>query len=85
MESLKQLVGQALIEENSYAVVVTDTDQRIRFVNQAAERIFRYNWEALEGQSLDLLIPPAYCQVHREHMGSFPAEGIRGHPMGERG
>ena len=85
MESLKQLVGQALIEENSYAVVVTDVDQRIRFVNQAAERIFRYSAEALAGQPLDLLIPPAYRQDHRSHVRFFLAEGARGRSMGDRG
>ena len=79
MESVEHVLGQALIEESSLAVLLIDTEQRIQFLNGATERIFGYDQADLTGQPLDLLIPAHYRQIHQE----LRTEVDGGRPRGE--
>jgi PAS domain S-box-containing protein len=48
------------------AVVVMDSDGRVRDWNPAAERVFGYSWsEAVGNELAELIIPPAYRVAHR--------------------
>jgi PAS domain S-box-containing protein len=48
------------------AVVVMDSDGRVRDWNPAAEDVFGYSWNEAVGQELaELVIPPAYRAAHR--------------------
>jgi PAS domain S-box-containing protein len=46
------------------AIVLSDTDGRIRYWSAGAERLFGWTAAEAEGQSLDLIVPPDYRTRH---------------------
>jgi PAS domain S-box-containing protein len=67
------------------AVIIADRDQRIRFFNRGAEKIFGYPASEVLGQPLELLLPPEARSVHRQHVERFGMSGQVARHMGERG
>lgn len=55
------------------AIIAVDQEQRIILFNRGAERIFGYRTDEIVGQSLDLLIPDASIEAHRDHVRGFAA------------
>jgi PAS domain S-box-containing protein len=53
------------------AVLITDEDHSILFVNPAAEALFGYRGEELLGRPIEALIPERSRQRHREVAGAF--------------
>jgi len=53
------------------AVIVTDGSQRITLFNEGAERIFGYTPADVLGEPIDILIPSAFRDIHREHIEKF--------------
>ena len=53
------------------AIISIDKAQRITLFNQGAEKIFGYSAEEILGQSLDLLLPSRFREMHRQHIGEF--------------
>lgn len=54
------------------AVVVMDSDGRVRDWNPSAEDVFGYSWhEAVGNELAELIIPPAYRAAHREAFGRY--------------
>jgi PAS domain S-box-containing protein len=63
-----------------------DESQRITLFNRGAEQIFGYAAEEVIGQSLNLLIPPRFRDVHEDvHMPKFARSHVAARRMGERG
>ncbi len=63
------------------AVAIVDRDGRIVLVNAQAEAMFGYPAEELQGQFIELLMPPRFRPEHPEHRRSF-TEHPRVRPMG---
>lgn len=71
-ESEAQL--NALIQQAADAIISTDQDQRITLFNDAAEVIFGYSMEEVQGRPIDLLIPTRYRKAHSSHIQHFADE-----------
>jgi PAS domain S-box-containing protein len=66
------------------AIISIDMKQLILLFNQGAERIFGYKAEEVLGKPLDLLLPVACRQLHREHVENFEDDFRDTRKMGER-
>lgn len=66
------------------AIICADEDQRIVIFNQGAERIFGYAAAEVEGQLLDVLLPPRYLTKHRQHIAQFAQTAGTARPMNDR-
>ena len=66
------------------AIVSVDAEQNIIFFNQAAERMFGYRAEAIEGEPLSVLLPPASRAEHAARLREFGAGTTPSRLMGER-
>ena len=71
----------AIIAMSSDAIIAVDADQRITLFNRGAEAIFGYTPQEVLGLPLDVLLPAASREAHREHVRRFaqsaPAAGER--------
>jgi PAS domain S-box-containing protein len=70
-----------LLGEISDGVIIVDDAGMIRYANQQVELIFGWDRVELIGQTVDLLLPPGYRQVHLEHLAEFLKHPER-KPMG---
>ncbi|MGD1854596.1 MAG: PAS domain S-box protein [Leptolyngbyaceae cyanobacterium] len=66
------------------AIICIDQQQRIQLYNQAAERIFGYTAAEAVGQPLDLLLPEAIEDAHRQHIATFGRSSVAARRMGDR-
>ena len=66
------------------AIISVDVQQRIVFFNQGAERMFGYTAGEIANQPLDVLLPPALIEVHRQHIRGFQESDVVARRMGER-
>jgi len=66
------------------AIISIDSDQRIVFFNQGAEKIFGYTRDEILGESLDKLLPPRFVEAHRQHIQEFAESPMSARTMGER-
>lgn len=66
------------------AIITVDADQRIRFMNAAAQRMFGWREEDIVGQPLELLMPEAHRARHRQYVASFQRSPVRARGMRER-
>ncbi len=68
-ESQQTLAG--ILDTADEGIISIDQAQKIIIFNQGAERIFGYTPEEILGQSLDILLPEAFRQIHRQHIQNF--------------
>lgn len=68
-------IFEGLLESAPDAIVIVDTEGRIVMVNRQAERLFGYSREELIGQPVELLVPRALEEAHRNHRLAY-----MGHP-----
>ncbi|WP_167631953.1 HD domain-containing phosphohydrolase [Mariprofundus ferrooxydans] len=57
-----------IIDVTHDAIISVDQDQNILLFNKSAEDIFGYKASEIVGKPLDVLIPSAYCSIHRQHV-----------------
>jgi len=60
-----------ILEISADAVVSVDRQMQITLFNQGAEKTFGYSQRDILGQSLDILIPERFREIHREHLSRF--------------
>ena len=74
---------EQLLEAVPDAIVGVDVDGKIVLVNSQTEELFGYARDDLLGQTVELLVPERFRDVHRDHRGTYFKEpGTR--PMGTR-
>ncbi|MBM3262181.1 MAG: PAS domain S-box protein [candidate division Zixibacteria bacterium] len=70
-----------LLETSPDALVGVDEEGYIVFVNTQAEGMFGYERAEIMGQSVEMLIPDAIRERHREHRAEY-RKAFRSRPMG---
>ena len=55
------------------AIVITDVDGLIRFINPAAEKLFGYSRDQLIGECVDILVPKKDRDAHKVHREAYIA------------
>jgi PAS domain S-box-containing protein len=73
---LDQDFRRALVDSVPDALIVTDDDGRIVFVNAACEAMFQYARAELLSQPIELLVPEHLRAAHRHAHESFPRATI---------
>ena len=81
-ENQQRLAG--ILDNADEAVISIDDRQRIQLFNQSAEQIFGYRAEDIIGQPLDILLPQAFRQIHRQHVNRFKQSAESSRSMSER-
>ena len=84
MKALADDVCAALLEAAPDAIVCVTADGRIAAVNAQAERLFGYRPAELDGQPVEILVPDAVRDLHRQHRSDYLADP-RPRAMGARG
>jgi PAS domain S-box-containing protein len=76
---LSDLDGTAaeFLEAVPDAIVVTDADGRIRFVNGAAEALFGYRRDEYLGRDVEMLIPELDRSAHERSRARYHADPVR--------
>ena len=72
---------RTLLESEPDAIVITDGSGRIVLVNRQAELTFGYTREALQGQSIEVLVPQRFRTAHLVHRQHYYAHAHT-RPMG---
>ncbi len=72
-----------LISIANDAIISIDQQQRIEIFNEGAERMFGWKASEVMGRPLEVLIPPAQREEHRQHVETFAAEPSRARAMAE--
>ena len=83
-QDLINRIGETLVTATPHAVIVVDLDQRIRFVNAAAEEIFGYPTERMVDRPLNVLLPAADRARHQQHFRRFANSESTARWMGDR-
>jgi len=73
-----------ILEISASAVISTDDQQRITIFNHAAETMFQYRAAEVLGQSLDILVPRAFREMHRRHFAQFAQSDLKNLLMSAR-
>ncbi|MGL5794238.1 MAG: PAS domain S-box protein [Waterburya sp.] len=81
-ENQQKLTG--ILDHADEAIITINERQQIQLFNQGAEKIFGYQVHEVIGQPLDILIPRAYRQAHRQHVEKFNHSHERSRTMTER-
>ncbi|MEO1126956.1 MAG: PAS domain S-box protein [Cyanobacteria bacterium J06639_16] len=81
-ESQQKLAG--ILDNADEAIISIDSQQRIVLYNQGAERIFGYTFAEAHHQPLDILLPAAFQQIHRQHVRHFAASSQTSQSMAHR-
>ena len=66
LEEKKDSIFRILSEAISEGIVIVNHSQEIVTSNEAADRMFGYNFGELQGKKLDILIPKTYHKSHYE-------------------
>jgi PAS domain S-box-containing protein len=66
---------RALWDASTDAILMIDEASVIRYANPAVQQVFGYGPEALVGQDIALLQPPALAQAHREGLARYLRAG----------
>ncbi|MGK7948310.1 MAG: PAS domain S-box protein [Xenococcaceae cyanobacterium] len=68
-ENQQKLTG--ILDNADEAIISIDEQQNIQLFNKGAEKIFGYQAREVRGQPLDILLPNAFRQAHRQHIDRF--------------
>lgn len=81
-ENQQKLAG--ILDNADEAIISINEQQQIQLFNQGAEKIFGYQAAEIIGQPLDILLPQAFRQVHRQHIKQFAELPAKSRQMTDR-
>ncbi|MNK68776.1 Cyclic di-GMP phosphodiesterase Gmr [compost metagenome] len=73
LHALMRHHGEDLVEAIPDAMLIVDSQGRIVFSNRKAESLFGYAENALNGQAVEVLVPPSLRESHRIHRARYAA------------
>ncbi len=73
----RKVLNTLLSEQPDTLIIVTDQEQRIRFINQRAEEVLEYSHEQLIGQSISQFLPGITVELPEQGAVSMYAEPIK--------
>jgi PAS domain S-box-containing protein len=76
-----RLPARQLLSTAPDAILVVDAEGRIRWCNEATEKLFGYAWDDLEGRPVDLLVPDPVRAAHAAHRAEYETNPTA-RPMG---
>jgi len=68
---------EAIFEHAVDAIIIIDRNGRIQRFNQAAQEVFGYPWEEVQGQNVSMLMPNTYARNHDRYIGNYLRTGMR--------
>ncbi|WP_181952534.1 PAS domain S-box protein [Vulcaniibacterium gelatinicum] len=68
---------RGIVDAVADAIVVMDTERRIRLFNPAAERLFGYHAGEVSGRNVSMLMPPPYRDEHDGYVERYLRTGER--------
>ncbi|HEY9640950.1 MAG TPA: PAS domain S-box protein [Coleofasciculaceae cyanobacterium] len=81
---ISRVCWAGILEIADDAIISINPAQQITLFNQGAEKIFGYTAQEVLGQSLNLLLPLRFAQIHRQHIANFDQATSPSRTMGER-
>src|ERR1700739_502219 len=69
-----QTLFEKLFQSSPDAIVVTDSKGQITEVNAHVERMFGYTRQELVGQTVEVLIPERFRQIHIQHRAAYSGQ-----------
>ncbi|HUJ66948.1 MAG TPA: PAS domain S-box protein, partial [Acidimicrobiales bacterium] len=81
MSDARSQLFEAMLQASPDALIVIDADGRIELASPAAERLFGYRIDEIEGQPVELLIPEDRRPLHVSHRAAYLKEP-EDRPMG---
>lgn len=73
-----------IIDFSADAILALDDDKTIVLFNKAAQKVFGYSEAEIQGQSLEILLPPKVRLHHDEYLYEFDQSPERARSMGNR-
>ncbi len=61
----------SVLESASLAIVITDGDGKIEYINRQSEEIFGYTFEELRGEKIESLLPENLRNIHVDHRKGY--------------
>src|SRR5207245_379640 len=62
---------EKIFQSSPDAIVVTDAEGQITEVNAQVERFFGYTRQELLGQTVEILVPERFRQIHLRHRADY--------------
>jgi PAS domain S-box-containing protein len=81
----EHLIFSSVMEVADDAIISMDANQRITLFNQGAEKIFGYAAHEILGQSLDMLLPARFRNLHYRYIEEFAKSSYGTRRMDQRG
>jgi PAS domain S-box-containing protein len=81
-ENEQKLTG--ILDNADEAIISIDEQQQIQLFNQGAEKIFGYKAQEVMQKPLEILLPKAFQQIHRQHIDRFSHSTTISRSMAER-
>lgn len=75
--SRRNIMSQSAFDMCPIAIVVTDSLGEVKGVNRAAEKMFGYRTNIIEGQNVKILMPENIASQHDEFLSRYAKTGIK--------
>jgi len=85
LETQDQSPSDRILAKTDIAIIVTDENGIIVYVNESTCELFLYQKQELIGKSVGLILPPRFREAHEIHMRGFLNSPDQDRRMGKRG
>lgn len=82
--SRRNIMSQSAFDMCPIAIIVIDTMGEVKGVNRAAEKLFGYRANIIEGQNVKVLMPDNIASKHDEYLARYAKTGVKNMLNGTR-